>query len=64
MFLFTVFYTTARMCGVLAILTNTLTFGWLLGYTLEKLLEYDPCTIGSLLGLNGLTGTNINNIRL
>ena len=53
---FTAFYSAARMCGVFCILGHLLTFGWLLGYALEKILDYDVSTLGFLISLNFITG--------
>jgi len=49
------FYSAARMCGVFCILGHLLTFGWLLGYALEKILDYDVSTLGFLISLNFIT---------
>ena len=50
--LFTAFYSATRAFAVLGLLAMLLTLAWLIGHALENLLEYDPCTVVSLITLN------------
>lgn len=48
---YTPFYSATRAFAVLALFGHVLAFAWMLGHTLEKLLDYDPCTMISLICL-------------
>ncbi len=37
---------------MLALFGNVFSLAWMLGYTLEKLMDYDPCTVASLITLS------------
>lgn len=43
------FYTATRTFAVLSLFAHALTFAWMLGHTVEKLLNYDPCTMTTLI---------------
>ncbi len=46
------FFSAARCFAVLGLFGNVFTLAWMLGYTLEKLMDYDPCTVASLITLS------------
>lgn len=50
------FFSAARCFAVLGLFGNVFTFAWMLGYTLEKLMDYDPCTVASLITLSFTSG--------
>ncbi len=49
--MFAAYFSATRAFAVLGLFGNALSFAWMLGYTLEKLMDYDPCTVASLVAL-------------
>lgn len=45
------FYSVTRAFMVMALFAHALTFAWMVGHSLEKLLDYDLCTMSSLISL-------------
>ena len=56
---FSAFYSATRAFSVLALISMLLTFFWLLGRALENLLQFDPCTVISLILLNSSAGYSL-----
>ena len=52
------FFSAARCFAVLGLFGNVFTLAWMLGFTLEKLMDYDPCTVASLITLSFTSGNN------
>jgi hypothetical protein len=48
---FSVFYSATRALCVLSLFFNILSFSWMLGHSLEQLLDIDPCTMTSVASL-------------
>jgi len=49
------YYSVTRAFGVIGLFGHVLGIAWLIGYALEKLLDYDECALGSLTTLSFFT---------
>ena len=57
-----VFYGITRTFAVLALFGHALSFAWMLGHTVEKLLDFDLCTMSAIIALSFAT-CKYNNCR-